>query len=62
MMDAEEYRRKARRCLITARSVSDPQQRAKIIDLVSKWMLFAERVERHKPFVQQQQQIQPKKE
>jgi len=46
-MEADEYRRRARRYLVIARRVSDSHQRAKIIDLASKWMLFAERVERY---------------
>jgi hypothetical protein len=60
VMEAEEYRRRARRCLAVARRVSDPQRRAEIVDLASKWMLFAQRVEWQKPRVQQQQQKQPK--
>jgi hypothetical protein len=59
-MDAGEYRRRARRCLAQARLVSNPEARAKIINLATIWLLFAERAERNQPITQQQQQIQPK--
>jgi hypothetical protein len=47
--------------LAQAQLVSNPDARAKIIDLATIWMLFAERAERNRPITQQQQQIQPKK-
>jgi len=59
-MDEMEYRRRARRCLAQARLVSNPGIRAGLIDMAAQWMLCAERAERQKPVVQQQQQAQPK--
>ena len=59
MVETEEYRRRARRCLIMAQGLSDPRERAKLLDLACKWMLFAERVQ--KPMMKQQQ-TQPKRE
>jgi hypothetical protein len=40
--------------------VSNPGIRAGLIDMAAQWMLCAERAERQKPVVQQQQQAQPK--
>ena len=61
-MEAEEYRRRARRCLIVARQIADYRKRAMYIDMAATWMLFAHRAERRKPIIQQQQQMQPKKD
>jgi hypothetical protein len=60
-MNAEEYRRNARRYLVRARQMASPENRAIMIDLASRWMRLAERSETSRP-VQQQQQVQPKKE
>jgi hypothetical protein len=60
-MEAEEYRRRAKRCLMLARLELDPTLRAGYIDMAGRWKLFAERAERQAPITQQQQQIQPKK-
>jgi len=58
-MDAEQYRRNARRYLARARQMMSPENRAIMIDLATRWMRLAERSETARP-VQQQQQVQPK--
>ena len=60
-MDAEEYRRNARRYLVRARQMASPENRAILIDLAARWMRLAERSETTRP-VQQQQQVQSKKD
>jgi hypothetical protein len=60
-MDAEQYRRYARRYLARARQMTSPENRAIMIDLAMRWMRLAERAVATRP-VQQQQQVQPKKE
>jgi hypothetical protein len=60
-MNAEEYRRNARRYLVRARQMASPENRAIMIDLASRWMRLAERSETSR-LVQQQQQVQPKKD
>jgi hypothetical protein len=60
-MNAEEYRRNARRYLARARQMASPENRAILIDLASRWMRLAERFETKRP-VQQQQQVQPGKD
>ena len=60
-MDAEQYRRNARRFLARARQMKSPENRAVLIDLASRWMRLAERSEATRP-VQQQQQVQPRKD
>jgi len=61
MTEAEEYRRRAWRCLTLARLAVNAEARAKIVDMAEIWMRFAQRAEQQTPVVQQQQQIQPKK-
>ena len=58
-MNAEQYRRNARRYLVRARQMMSPDNRAIMLDLASRWMRLAERSEATRP-VQQQQQVQPK--
>jgi hypothetical protein len=58
-MDAEQYRRHARRYLARARQMTSPENRAIMIDLAMRWMRLAERAMATGP-VQQQQQVQPK--
>jgi hypothetical protein len=58
-MDAEQYRRAARRYLVRARQMASPENRAILIDLAVRWMRLAERAVATRP-VQQQQQVQPK--
>jgi len=41
-MNAEEYRRRARRCLFLARRSASPQERARTIDTAMMWMELAE--------------------
>jgi hypothetical protein len=60
-MDAEEYRRNARRYLVRARQMASPENRAIMIDLAARWMRLAERSEATRP-AQQQQQVQPEKD
>jgi len=60
-MNAELYRRNARRYLTRARQMVSPENRAIMIDLASRWMRLAERSEAARP-VQQQQQVQPRKD
>jgi Holliday junction resolvase-like predicted endonuclease len=61
MVEALEYRRRARQCLELARLAVNAEVKAKIVDAAAIWMRFAERAERT-PVFQQQQQIQPKQE
>ena len=42
-MDAEQYRRRARRYLIRARQMLNPVNRATMIDMAMIWMRMAER-------------------
>jgi hypothetical protein len=60
-MDPEQYRRNARRYLVRARQMTSPENRAIMIDLAARWMRLAERAMATRP-VQQQQQVQPKKD
>ena len=60
-MDPEQYRRNARRYLARARQMTCPENRAIMIDLAARWMRLAERAVATRP-VQQQQQVQPKKD
>jgi len=60
-MDAELYRRHARRYLARARQMASPENRAIMIDLAVRWMRLAERAMATRP-VQQQQQVQPMKD
>src|SRR5437879_3289090 len=60
-MDAEEYRRRAKRCLTLARMELSPTLRAGYIDMAARWKLFAQRAERPTPVAQQQTQNQAKK-
>jgi hypothetical protein len=60
-MNAKEYRRNARRYLVRARQMTLPENRALMIDLASRWMRLAERIEAKRP-VQQQQQMQPRRD
>jgi hypothetical protein len=62
MKRAEDHRRRAQRFLELAQNISDPQRRAKAIDLAIKWMVRArEASQLASPVAQQQQQIQPEK-
>jgi len=61
-MDAEEYRRWARQCLVVARQFANPESRAGLLDAALLWRRLAKQAEKKKPPIQQQQQqIQPKK-
>jgi hypothetical protein len=62
-MNAEQYRRHARRYLARARQMASPENRAIMIDLATRWMRLAERAVATRPVQQQQQQqVQPKKD
>jgi hypothetical protein len=60
-MNAEQYRRHARRYLARARQMASPENRAIMIDLAMRWMRLAERAVATRPVQQQQQQVQPEK-
>ena len=57
-MDAEEYRRRARRCLIVARQTSSPEERARAVDTATMWVELADWAEGKWPEGKQQQQVQ----
>jgi hypothetical protein len=60
MANAEDHRRRAQHFLELAQSISDPDRRAKAIDLAIKWMVRARAASQSaSPVVQQQQQVQP---
>jgi hypothetical protein len=41
-MDAEEYRRRARRCLFVARQTANPEERARAVDTAMMWVELAD--------------------
>jgi hypothetical protein len=55
-MDAEHYRRRARRYLIRARQMLNPMNRVTMVDMAVIWMRMAEWAEPENPVIQQQQQ------
>jgi hypothetical protein len=61
---AEEYRRLAQQCLEMARTISNKDVRATLIQMAQVWQRLAEEQETSglsdRPRAQQQQQIQPK--
>jgi hypothetical protein len=68
---ADEYRRRAQRCLELARTFEDPNARETLTHMAQAWLRLAERPDRWMlptaskqtlPVVQQQQQLQPKKD
>jgi hypothetical protein len=60
-MGANEYRQWALKCLVMARRVADPQQKARLIDMATSWSLLAHRHEApREQTVEQQQQLQSK--
>jgi hypothetical protein len=54
-MDAEQYRRKAKRYLIRARQMMSPANRVAMIDVAAVWMRLAERANPENQVVQQRQ-------
>ena len=42
--------------------MTSPAARAMLIDLAAQWMGLAEEAEQGKPIIQQQEQVQPKKD
>jgi cell division septal protein FtsQ len=59
MNRAEDHRRRAQRFLVLAQNISDPQRRAKAIDLAIKWMVRAREASQSAGVVVQQQQQVP---
>jgi hypothetical protein len=57
-MNADEYRRRARRCLVVARQTTNPEERARTVDTATMWMELAEWAEGKWPEGKQQQQVQ----
>jgi len=55
---SDEYRRLAKACLTTARTIADKEKRHVLIQMAQVWLRLAE--EQSQPVVQQQQQPQPK--
>ena len=58
---ADEYRRRAQQCLEMATAFRSPQARKSLSHMAQVWLRLADNYEA-RPVVQQQQQIQPKKE
>ena len=48
-MNADEYRRRARRCLVVARQTACPKERARTVDTAMMWMELAEWAEGNWP-------------
>ena len=61
MNDAEDYRRKAEDFLTLARQLTDPHDRAKMIELAAYWKERADETEQ-RDRVQQQHQTKPEQE
>jgi hypothetical protein len=57
-MDAEEYRRRARRCLVMARQSANPAERARAVDTAMMWVELADWAEGKWPEGKQQQEVQ----
>ena len=60
-MNADEYRRRAGRCLAVARQTANPQERARTVDTAMMWMELAEWAEGKWPQGKQERQVQPEK-
>jgi hypothetical protein len=60
-MNADEYRRRAGRCLAVARQTANPQERARTVDTAMMWMELAEWAEGKWPQGKQLQQGEPEK-
>jgi hypothetical protein len=56
MTGADEYRRLAKACLTTARSIASKERRDVLIQMAQVWLRLAE--EQSRPVTQQQQQQQ----
>ena len=59
---AEEHRRKAKYFLTLAQHMSRSEDRTAMLSMAAHWMERAEEAERGNRTVQQQQQVEPKKE
>ena len=60
-MDAEEYRHRARRCLVVARQTASPKERVRAVETAMMWAELAEWAEGNWPEGKQPQQVQPEK-
>ena len=60
-MNADEYRRRAGRCLVVARQTANPEEKARTVDTALMWMELAEWAEGKWPQGKQRQQVQPEK-
>jgi hypothetical protein len=58
LMDADEYRRRARRCLVVARQSANAAERARAVDTAMMWVELADWAEGKWPEGKQQQQVQ----
>lgn len=58
-MNADEYRRRAGRCLVVARQTANAEERARTVDTAMMWMELAEWAEGKWPQGKQGQQVQP---
>jgi hypothetical protein len=58
-MNADEYRRRAGRCLVVARQTANPDEKARTVDTALMWMELAEWAEGKWPQGKHQQQVQP---
>ena len=58
-MDAQEYRRRAKRCLILARQTASLKERARTVETAMMWMELAEWAEGKWPQDKQQRQVEP---
>ena len=75
-MSAEEYRRRALECFQAAEIVADPGTKIWLLEMAQSWLVLAQQAEKNlgadpvheaplshnEPVMQQQQQVQPKKE
>ena len=61
-MDADEYRRRARRCLVVGRQSASLEERARAVDTAMMWVELADWAEGRWPEGKQQlQQVQSEK-
>jgi hypothetical protein len=58
-MDAQEYRRRAKRCLMLARQTANLKERARTVETAMMWLELAEWAEGKWPQGKQQQQVEP---
>ena len=75
-MSAGQYRRRAQECFQAAENVANPGTKIWLFEMAQSWLLLAQQAEKNldadpvhqaplsrtEPVMQQQQQVQPKKE